>query len=72
MYRWFPSPSNPNATHRKHLFMANFAAIQRALDDKKFKDYWLLSITTDPERDSAAILKEMGIPFTHVLATCRK
>jgi len=39
------------------LFTAKFAAIQRALDDKKFKDYWLLSIATDPERDSAVSLK---------------
>jgi protein SCO1/2 len=45
------------------LFTAKFAAIQRALDDKKFKDYWLLSITTDPERDSAATLKEYASRF---------
>ena len=46
------------------LFSAKFAAIQRALDDKKFKDYWLLSITTDPERDSAAALKEYANRFS--------
>ena len=45
------------------LFTAKFAAIQRALDEKKFKDYWLLSITTDPERDSTAILKEYASRF---------
>lgn len=45
------------------LLTAKFAAIQRALDDKKFKDYWLLSITTDPERDSAATLKEYASRF---------
>src|SRR5574341_549659 len=39
------------------IFTAKFAAIQRALDETKFKDYWLLSITTDPDQDSAAILK---------------
>ena len=45
------------------LFTARFAAIQRALDEKRFKDYWLLSITTDPERDSAATLKEYASRF---------
>ena len=45
------------------LFTAKFAAIQRALDEKKFTDYWLLSITTDPERDSAATLKEYASRF---------
>lgn len=45
------------------LFTAKFAAIQRALDENKFKDYWLLSITTDPERDSAATLKEYASRF---------
>lgn len=45
------------------LFTAKFAAIQRALEDKKFKDYWLLSITTDPERDGAAALKEYASRF---------
>jgi protein SCO1/2 len=45
------------------LFTAKFAAIQRALDDRKFKDYWLLSITTDPEHDSAAALKDYANRF---------
>ena len=45
------------------LLTAKFAAIQRALDDKKFKDYWLLSITTDPEQDSAAALKDYANRF---------
>lgn len=45
------------------LFTAKFAAIQRALDEKKIRDYWLLSITTDPERDSAATLKEYASRF---------
>jgi protein SCO1/2 len=45
------------------LFTAKFAAIQRALDERKFKDYWLLSITTDPERDSAAALKDYASRF---------
>src|SRR5688500_6655378 len=30
------------------LFTANFAAIQRTLDEKKAQDYLLLTITTDP------------------------
>ncbi|HEX5023378.1 MAG TPA: SCO family protein [Candidatus Binatia bacterium] len=42
------------------LFTANFAAIQRMLDDKNIKDYFLLTITTDPEHDSAAVLKDYG------------
>jgi len=45
------------------LFTAKFAAIQRALDEKKFKDYWLLSITTDPEQDNAATLKDYANRF---------
>jgi len=45
------------------LFSAKFAAIQRALDESKFKDYWLLSITTDPEQDSAAVLKDYANRF---------
>ena len=45
------------------LFTAKFAAIQRALNEQKFKDYWLLSITTDPERDDAATLKEYARRF---------
>jgi protein SCO1/2 len=45
------------------LLSAKFAAIQRALGENKTKDYWLLSITTDPERDSAASLKEYAARF---------
>src|SRR5215475_551569 len=45
------------------LLTAKFAAVQRALEEKKVKDYWLLSITTDPERDSAASLKEYADRF---------
>jgi protein SCO1 len=39
------------------LLTAKFAAIQRALAEHKIADYQLLSITTDPERDSAPVLK---------------
>ncbi len=45
------------------LFSAKFAAIQRALDEKKITDYWLLSISTDPERDDPATLKEYAGRF---------
>ena len=45
------------------LLTAKFAAIQRALDEKKVKDYWLLSITTDPEHDNPAILREYALRF---------
>ncbi len=45
------------------LFTANFAAIQRALDEKEIKDYLLLTITTDPERDSAKVLKDYAGRF---------
>ncbi|MBM4297614.1 MAG: SCO family protein [Deltaproteobacteria bacterium] len=45
------------------LFSAKFAAIQRALNGKKFTDYRLLSITTDPEVDSAATLKQYAQRF---------
>jgi protein SCO1 len=45
------------------LLSAKFAAIQRTLKTQKFKDYWLLSISTDPERDDAASLKEYGRRF---------
>ena len=36
---------------------AKFAAIQRALQEQKREDYLLLSITTDPEKDSPTALK---------------
>jgi protein SCO1/2 len=45
------------------LLTAKFAAIQRALAERKIADYQLLSITTDPERDSAAVLKEYAGRF---------
>lgn len=45
------------------LFTAKFAAIQRALDEKKFKDYRLLNISTDPEQDSATVLKDYASRF---------
>lgn len=45
------------------LLTAKFAAIQRVLDEKKMKNYQLLSITTDPERDSAKSLKEYAGRF---------
>lgn len=45
------------------LFTANFAGIQRSLDEKKVNDYLLLTITTDPERDSAAVLKDYAGRF---------
>src|SRR5512135_952957 len=46
------------------LLTAKFAAIQRALDEKQVKDYLLLTITTDPERDSPAVLKDYAKRFT--------
>jgi protein SCO1/2 len=45
------------------LLTAKFAAIQRTLDENGFKDYLLLSITADPERDSAAALKDYAGNF---------
>jgi protein SCO1/2 len=39
------------------LLTAKFAAIQRALEKQKRNDYLLLSMTTDPDRDSPAALK---------------
>ena len=39
------------------LFTAKFATIQRELQEKKRDDYVLLSITSDPERDTPAALK---------------
>ncbi len=45
------------------LLTAKFAAIQRTLDAKQVNDYLLLTITTDPERDSAAVLKEYAGRF---------
>jgi protein SCO1/2 len=45
------------------LFTANFASIQRQLDEKKITDYLLLTVTTDPERDTSAVLKEYANRF---------
>src|SRR5688572_14011432 len=45
------------------LLTAKLAAIQRKLDDKKMNEYVLLSITTDPERDSAIVLKDYAEHF---------
>ena len=45
------------------LFTANFAGIQRRLDEQKITDYLLLTITTDPERDNTAVLKEYAGRF---------
>lgn len=45
------------------LFSAKFAAIQRALAEQRVDDYHLLSITADPERDSAAVLKQYAGRF---------
>jgi protein SCO1/2 len=45
------------------LFTTKFAAIQRVLKEKRFKDYWLLSITTDPEVDNATALREYALRF---------
>jgi protein SCO1 len=45
------------------LLTAQFAAIQRTLDKTKFRDYLLLSITTDPERDTGPILKNYAGRF---------
>jgi protein SCO1 len=45
------------------LLTAKLAAIQRTLEEKKIKDYLLLSITTDPERDTTAALKEYARHF---------
>jgi protein SCO1/2 len=50
------------------LFTAKFAAIQRALDETRFQDYWLLSITTDPVRDDVATLKDYAQRFKADLA----
>jgi protein SCO1/2 len=45
------------------LLTAKFAAIQRTLREKKMDDYLLLSITTDPARDTPAVLKSYGEQF---------
>jgi protein SCO1 len=45
------------------LLTANFAAIQRDLDRQNIADYRLLSITTDPERDTPPVLKAYATRF---------
>jgi protein SCO1/2 len=45
------------------LLTAKLAAIQRTLEEKNIKDYSLLSITTDPERDTTTALKEYAGHF---------
>jgi protein SCO1/2 len=45
------------------LLTAKFAAVQRALREKNATDVLLLSISTDPERDTAAALKDYARRF---------
>jgi protein SCO1 len=45
------------------LLTAKFAAIQGALDEWHFTDYLLLTITTDPERDTTTVLKNYAARF---------
>jgi len=45
------------------LFSANFAAIQRDLDEAKRDNYLLLSISTDPKRDTPAKLHAYAQAF---------
>ena len=45
------------------LLTAKFAGIERSLREKNIDDYLLLSITTDPARDTPAILKSYGEQF---------
>src|SRR5258708_23847622 len=45
------------------LLTANFAAIQRAWEEKKVKDYHLLTITTDPRQNTTPILNHYAIRF---------
>lgn len=45
------------------LFSAHFAAIQHALDAEKHENYLLLSISTDPKRDTPAKMKAYSEAF---------
>ncbi|HSE86039.1 MAG TPA: SCO family protein [Candidatus Binatia bacterium] len=45
------------------LLTAKFATIQRSLRERKINHYLLLSITTDPARDTPAVLKSYGEQF---------
>ena len=45
------------------LFSAHFAAIQRAVEEEKRENYLLLSISTDPKRDTPAKMKAYAETF---------
>lgn len=45
------------------LFSAHFAAIQRALEEEKRDNYLLLTISTDPKRDTPAKMKAYSAAF---------
>jgi len=45
------------------LLTAKFAAIQRTLAAEQVNDYLLLTVTTDPERDGATVLKDYAARF---------
>ena len=45
------------------LLTAKFAGIERALEKRKLNDFLLLSITTDPQRDSPEALKKYAERF---------
>lgn len=45
------------------LLTAKFAGIQRKLESQGLNDYFLLSITTDPEADTPEVLKSYGQRF---------
>jgi len=45
------------------LFSAHFAAIQRALDEEKRENYLLLTLSTDPKRDTPAKMRTYGEAF---------
>jgi protein SCO1/2 len=45
------------------LLTAKLAAIQRTMEAKKMRNYSLVSITTDPERDGTAVLKDYANRF---------
>jgi protein SCO1/2 len=53
------------------LLTAKFAAIQRSLQEKQRDDYWLLSITTDPEHDTPATLKSYAQQYKADLSRWR-
>lgn len=46
------------------LFSAHFAAIRRAVAEEKRENYLLLSISTDPKRDTPAKMKAYAEAFT--------